>query len=168
MNDTELERCYDAHASGVFHYLVTFTKTETDARDLLQELFIKLARTDLNAVLQNEKAFVYRLAHNLAIDWLRRRKVRWDSEERLLQELEGGHQVVPDPDMAVLARHFAEAMQTLPEEQRSLMQLKLWDGLTFDEIAEAQSIPLNTAASRYRYALEKLRTQLRPLYEELT
>lgn len=168
MTDSELERCYDAHASGVFHYLVTFTKTETDARDLLQELFIKLARTNRATVLQNEKAFVYRLAHNLAIDWLRRRKVRWDSEERLLQELEAGHQRAADPDMAVLARRFAEAMQTLPEEQRTLMQLKLWEGLTFEEIAEVQSIPLNTAASRYRYALEKLRAQLRPLYEELT
>lgn len=168
MTDSELERCYDAHASGVFHYLVTFTKTETDARDLLQELFIKLARTNIATVLLNEKGFVYRLAHNLAIDWLRRRKARWDSEERLMREPQSGHQLDSDPDMAVLARHFSEAMQTLPEEQRTLMQLKLWEGLTFDEIAEAQSIPLNTAASRYRYALEKLRTLLRPLYEELT
>ncbi len=47
------------------------------------------------------------------------------------------------------------------------MQLKLWDGLTFEEIAEAQKIPLNTAASRYRYGLDKLRTLLRPIYEEL-
>jgi RNA polymerase sigma-70 factor (ECF subfamily) len=44
MNDDELEAVYDAHASGLFHYLVTITKTETDARDLLQELFIRLAR----------------------------------------------------------------------------------------------------------------------------
>ena len=44
MNDRDLERIYDAHASGLFHYLVTFTKTEADARDLLQEVFIRLAR----------------------------------------------------------------------------------------------------------------------------
>ncbi len=168
MTDSELERCYDAHASGVFHYLVTFTKTEADARDLLQELFIKLARTNIETVLQNEKAFVYRLAHNLAIDWLRRRKVRSDTEERLVKELTEAQQGPSDPDMLLLAKGFAEALKTLPEEQRTIVQLKLWDGLTFDEIAEAQSIPLNTAASRYRYALEKLRTLLRPLYEELT
>ncbi|CAN5724970.1 N/A [soil metagenome] len=168
MTDSELERCYDAHASGVFHYLVTFTKTETDARDLLQELFIKLARSDSGTVLQNEKAFVYRLAHNLAIDWMRRRKVRWDTEERLVKELQEGQQGPSDPDMVLLAKGFAEALKTLPDEQRTIVQLKLWDGLTFDEIAEVQNIPLNTAASRYRYALEKLRTQLRPLYEELT
>ena len=45
--------------------------------------------------------------------------------------------------------------------------MKLWHGLTFEQIAGAQQIPLNTAASRYRYALEKLRGLLKPLYDEL-
>jgi RNA polymerase sigma-70 factor, ECF subfamily len=166
MNDHELERLYDAYASGLFHYLVAFTKTEADARDLLQELFIKLARGPAQEV-ASEKAFLFRLAHNLAIDWLRRRRVRWDSEENLSAELATGRQEVSDPDAALLARSFAEAMKTLPDEQRTILQLKLWDGLTFEEIAEAQGIPLNTAASRYRYGLEKLRTLLRPLYKEL-
>ena len=166
MNDRELKRIYDAHASGLFHYLVTFTKTEADARDLLQELFIKLAR-GVKMEVRSEKAFLYRLAHNLAIDWLRRRKVRWDSEERLWKELDAGGQPAVDPDAALLARSFAEAMQSLPDEQRATVQLKLWDGLTFEEIAEAQGIPLNTAASRYRYGLDKLRTLLRPIYDEL-
>ena len=166
MDDRELERLYDAHASGLFHYLVTFTKTEADARDLLQEIFIKLARGVKMAV-QSEKAFLYRLAHNLAIDWMRRRRARWDSEERLLKEVGDGRQSVADPDAALLARGFAEAMQSLPDEQRTIVQLKLWDGLTFEEIAEAQDIPLNTAASRYRYGLDKLRTVLRPLYDEM-
>jgi RNA polymerase sigma-70 factor (ECF subfamily) len=39
--------------------------------------------------------------------------------------------------------------------------------MTFEEIAETQGIPLNTAASRYRYAIDKLRTRLRPLYDEI-
>ena len=45
--------------------------------------------------------------------------------------------------------------------------IKLWEGLTFDGIAEVLEIPLNTAASRYRYGLDKLRAQLRPLYNEI-
>ena len=45
--------------------------------------------------------------------------------------------------------------------------MKLWHGLTFEQIAETQQIPLNTAASRYRYALEKIRGLLKPLYDEL-
>jgi RNA polymerase sigma-70 factor (ECF subfamily) len=98
---------------------------------------------------------------------MRRRKTRWDSEERLLREVEDGLQTLPDPDALALARCFAQAMKSLPAEQRTIVQLKLWDGLTFEEIAEAQKIPLNTAASRYRYGLDKLRTLLRPIYEEL-
>ncbi|MEA3210309.1 MAG: hypothetical protein QOE70_3366 [Chthoniobacter sp.] len=166
MKDRELERIYDAHASGLFHYLVAITKTEADARDLLQELFIKLAR-GMTMEVKSEKAFLFRLAHNLAIDWLRRRQVRWDSEQRLIRERDPDEQHASDPDAALLTRSFAEAMKTLPDEQRTILQLKLWDGLTFEEIADAQGIPLNTAASRYRYGLEKLRTRLRPLYEEV-
>jgi RNA polymerase sigma-70 factor (ECF subfamily) len=75
--------------------------------------------------------------------------------------------VQDDPDQAEMAKRLTQALAGLPLEQRSVAQLKLWDGLTFEEIAEVQGIPLNTAASRYRYALEKLRSELRPLYDEL-
>ena len=166
MKDDELERLYDAHASGLFHYLMTFTRAEADARDLLQELFIRLARA-AGAELKREKAYVYRLAHNLAIDWLRRGRTRREGEERLLREPSPSRLEAPDPDMAELAQRFSRAMESLPDEQRSVVQLKLRDGLTFEEIAHAQGVPLNTAASRYRYALEKLRALLRPLYDEL-
>jgi RNA polymerase sigma-70 factor (ECF subfamily) len=55
----------------------------------------------------------------------------------------------------------------LPPDQRAVVNLKLWEGLTFGQIADALDIPLNTAASRYRYGLDKLRERLRPLYEEM-
>ena len=48
-----------------------------------------------------------------------------------------------------------------------VVHLKLWEGLTFEQIAIALDIPLNTAASRYRYGLDKLRARLRPLYDEI-
>ncbi|HSI65062.1 MAG TPA: RNA polymerase sigma factor, partial [Candidatus Saccharimonadia bacterium] len=117
MSDRELERLYDSHAGGLFHYLVTFTKTEADARDLLQELFIKLARGASKEGVLSEKAWIYRMGHNLAVDWLRRRKVRWDAEERLIKEMETGHHPATDPDSLMLARHFAEAMKSLPDDQ---------------------------------------------------
>ena len=52
-------------------------------------------------------------------------------------------------------------------EQRSVVHLKLWEGLTFEAIADVLEIPPNTAASRFRYGLDKLRERLRPLYEEI-
>ena len=62
---------------------------------------------------------------------------------------------------------LSEALAGLPEEQRAVVHLKLWEGLTFEEIAAALDISPNTAASRYRYGLDKLRDRLRPLYEEI-
>ena len=166
MDDAELERTYDAHASGLFRYLLRFTKCEADARDLLQDLFIKLARGDTGPAL-SETARLYRIAHNLAVDWLRRRAARGEAHERLSQESDANPHCSCHPDSGVLAHSLARAVDSLPDEQRAVVELKLFDGLTFDEIAEVQGVPLNTAASRWRYALERLRAILRPIYEEI-
>lgn len=161
---SDLERLYDLHAAGLFHYLRGFAGSEGDARDLLKGLFVKLAGEAPPADLRSERAWLHRMAHNLAIDHLRRmRHRRVDSSTR--GEAMFGETL--DPDAAAIASRMEEALGELPVEQRSVFQLKLWEGLTFEEIAEAQGIPLNTAASRYRYALEKMRAQLRPLYDEL-
>jgi len=55
------------------------------------------------------------------------------------------------------ARLLQEALRQLPATQRDVVTLKIWGGLTFAEIAAALDVPANTAASRYRYALEELR-----------
>ena len=65
------------------------------------------------------------------------------------------------------AHELAAALGELPEEQRAVVHLKLWEGLTFEEIAAALDISPNTAASRYRYGIDKLRGRLRPLHEEI-
>ena len=161
---SQLEYLYDAHAAGLFRYFIGFVRCEADAKDLLQELFIRLAAQPLPEAVGSERAFLWRMAHNLAIDWLRRHQVRRRAEAAAPVEIFATH---ADPDQAELARRLTLALAGLPLEQRSVAQLKLWDGLTFEEIAEVQGIPLNTAASRYRYALEKLRSELRPLYDEL-
>lgn len=160
-----LPELYDAHAAGLFHYFRSFTGGEADAKDLLQELFLKLGRTVIPPDITNLRAWLMKLAHHQAIDWLRRHRVRRRAEEEMSPLEMFAAQA--DPDQEALAQHLTRALALLPLEQRSVAQLKLWDGLTFDEIAEVQGIPLNTAASRYRYALEKLRSELQPLYDEL-
>lgn len=161
-----LPELYDAHAAGLFHYFASFTREEADAKDLLQDFFIKLARQTIPPSISNMRAWLLRLAHHHAIDWLRRHRVRRRVEDES-QALVDMFAPQDDPDQEALARCLTHALSSLPLEQRSVAQLKLWDGLTFEEIAEVQGIPLNTAASRYRYALEKLRSELRPLYDEL-
>ena len=82
----------------------------------------------------------------------------------ILQEL---FAVNDDPDEQAFRRRLAEALGQLPPDQRAVVHLKLWEDLTFDEISRTLGIPANTAASRYRYGLDKLRARLRPLYNEI-
>ena len=164
----DIARLYDEHAQPLYAFLLNFTREEADTRDLLQELFVKLAREPklLDGV-REERAFLIRLAHNAAIDLMRRRGTRDRTKENFAAEMVSPFAPASDPDEKVFRENLAVALGELPEAQRAVVHLKLWGGQTFEEIAAALEIPPNTAASRYRYALDKLRGRLRPLYEEM-
>src|SRR5437867_1429554 len=86
----ELERLYDEHAQALFAFVLNLTREETDTRDVLQELFLKLARQpDLLDGVRNPRAFLLRLAHNLAIDFSRRRATRQRNYDQLAAETTG-------------------------------------------------------------------------------
>jgi RNA polymerase sigma-70 factor (ECF subfamily) len=164
----DLERLYDEHASAVFAFLLNLTRNEADTRDLLQELFIKLARQpELLREVRDERSFLLRLSHNGAIDAMRRRGSRERKHEQLGAGTAGAFISAADPDEQAFRDALADALGELPPEQRAVIHLKLWEGLTFEAIAQALDLPANTAASRYRYGLDKLRERLRPLYEEI-
>ena len=165
---TEIERLYDEHAQPHFAFLLNFTRDEADTRDLLQEIFVKLAREPkLLDGIRDERAFLIRLAHNAAIDLMRRRCTRDKTKENFAAEKISLFAPANDPDEKIFRDELAVALGELPEEQRAVVHLKLWEGLTFEEIAAALDLSPNTAASRYRYGLDKLRDRLRPLYEEM-
>jgi RNA polymerase sigma-70 factor (ECF subfamily) len=164
----DIERLYDQHAQPLYAFLLNLTRDEADTRDLLQEIFVKLAREPrlLDGV-REERAFLIRLAHNAAIDAIRRRGTRDRTRENFAAEQISIFAPAADPDEQIFRAELAAALEGLPEEQRAVVHLKLWGDLTFEAIAEALEIPPNTAASRYRYGLDKLRERLRPLYEEM-
>jgi RNA polymerase sigma-70 factor (ECF subfamily) len=164
----DIERLYDEHAQPLFAFLLNLTRDEADTRDLLQEIFVKLARDGkLLAGVRDERAFLVRLAHNAAIDLMRRRGTRDRTKENFTAERISLFAPGDDPDEKLFREELSVAVGELPEEQRTVVHLKLWSELTFDAIAVALGISPNTAASRYRYGLDKLRERLRPLYEEL-
>jgi RNA polymerase sigma-70 factor (ECF subfamily) len=168
MRGLDLERLYDEHAQPLYAFLLNLTRDEADTRDLLQDIFVKLARDeDLLADARDERAFLIRLAHNAAIDLIRRRGTRDKTREQFAAESISPFAPDGDPDEQAFRAALAEALAELPADQHAAVHLKLWEGLTFEQIAEALDIPLNTAASRYRYGLDKLRERLRPLYEEM-
>jgi RNA polymerase sigma-70 factor (ECF subfamily) len=163
----DIERLYDEHAQALFAFLLNLTRDEADTRDLLQEVFVKLARSPkLLAGVREERAFLIRLVHNSAIDLMRRRGTRERARDNLATWT-SPFAPAADPDEAAFRAALAAALEELPPEQRAVAHLKLWEGMTFEQIADALDLSPNTAASRYRYALDKLRERLRPLYEEI-
>src|SRR5258708_12975814 len=94
----ELARLYDDHAQALFGFLLNLTRNEADTRDVLQEVFVKLARQPerLNGV-RDERAFLLRLAHNAAIDRLRRCATRERNYEQLAAQPPSPFPPPPDP-----------------------------------------------------------------------
>jgi RNA polymerase sigma-70 factor (ECF subfamily) len=163
-----IERLYDNHAPALFAFLLNLLRNEADTYDVMQELFIKLARRPaLLEGVRDERGFVLQLAHNAAIDLIRRCQARERNYSQLAREPMPLFAQSADPDEQIFREKLAEALGELPPDQRAVLHLKLWEKLTFEAIAEILKIPLNTAASRYRYGLDKLRDRLRPLYDEI-
>ena len=167
-DESDLQRLYDEHAQALFAFLLNFTRDEDDTRDLLQEIFTRIARQpDLLRGAREERAFLIRLAHNAAVDLMRRRGTRQKYQDQLAEELPTIFATGDNPDEAEFRQSLSRALAELPPEQRAVVHLKLWENQTFEQIAEILEISPNTAASRYRYGLDKLRERLRPLYEEI-
>jgi RNA polymerase sigma-70 factor, ECF subfamily len=165
----ELERLYDDHAQALFAFLLNFTRDEHDTRDVLQDIFAKLARRpDLLDAARDERAFLIRMAHNSAVDLMRRRETQEKTREQFGAELLSPFAPAYDPGDQAFRAALNRALAELPPDQRAVVHLKLWEDLTFEQIAGAMDISLNTAASRYRYGLDKLRERLRPLHETIS
>lgn len=167
---TPLEQILEEHGDAVFSFLLQLSRSEPDARDVFQDLWRRLVENPsaLDAA-RDPRAFLLHAARNQFIDLARRRDARSRAHDRLLllDESAGLFQPSHDPDEAAFRHALDAALGQLPEDQRAVVHLKLWEGLTFETIARILGLSPNTAASRYRYGVDKLRALLRPLYDEI-
>jgi RNA polymerase sigma-70 factor (ECF subfamily) len=164
----KLERIWNEHAAGLLGMLKTFCACPEDAQDALQELFLRVGKNP--SVVESAKsprAFLTVSARRIAIDAARKRA----SDQRREESPEATEAVHPSPmapknddDLAVA---ISKALAELPPEQRFVFEAKVLHGKTLAVIATEQSITLNTAASRLRYSLDKIRSRLRPRYEAM-
>jgi RNA polymerase sigma-70 factor (ECF subfamily) len=126
-----------------------------DAEDALQEVFVKLALKSCSHV-EDLRPYLFRMARNEAINTLRRRK----REYRLMENYgEENETTSPNSDSAFNAANhdWQKLLARLPLEQREIIALKIWEEMTFAEISAVVKTSPNTAASRYRYGIERLR-----------
>jgi len=153
-----LEELYERHGEDLYRYLVFRLGSIEDAEDVLQEAFCRFARYDLRwRLIRNRRAFVFRVGRNEANRFLRRKLGRREGERMIAaggaSALTAAFVAPAEPSLALILRRAGE----LPAEQLDAVYLKIYDGLTFKEIGSVCGVSVNTAASRYRYGIEKLR-----------
>ena len=154
---------YERHRRPVFAFLLSIVRQRETAEEIFQETFFaflrSLGRLDDRS---SFRPFLLRTARNLAIDRLRREK----AGEKALRARAADPFFALDPSRGSGPPGDPERVTALlldlPAEQREAVVLKHIGGLTFREIGELTGAPEDTAVSRYRYALKKLRAALAP------
>jgi RNA polymerase sigma-70 factor (ECF subfamily) len=154
MNHEEVRRLYEEQGSAFLGYACALLGVRASAQDVLHTVFLKLMNE--KEIISNPVPYVYRALRNTALNVQRQ-------ESRLIPLEDEAAWFEPISLMSEVALAVQEALLALPSEQREVVVLHLWSEMTFCEIAALIRIPSDTAASRYRYALSKLRELLRPL-----
>ncbi|MBV9647033.1 MAG: sigma-70 family RNA polymerase sigma factor [Candidatus Eremiobacteraeota bacterium] len=152
------EALYDAYHRLVYGVAVRMLGDAASAEDLTQSVFLKVWSSPESFSAGNFGAWLGRVTRNRALDVIRRRAVRAEEEIPCDIPFEGSI------DDAVFARIDGErvrsALSTLPAEQRSLIEMGFFDGVTHEELARRTATPLGTVKTRIRSGLRKLRSAL--------
>jgi RNA polymerase sigma-70 factor (ECF subfamily) len=162
------EILYERHKGALYRYLQRMCRSRETANDLFQEVWSKvIASRERYEARAKFNTFLFRIAHNCAVDYFRRagrphEHLVQDVDE-LAEEISGpGHE---RPDAALsesqLRTDFRRALDQLPAEQRDVFLLYEESGLSLEEIGRITGVAMETAKSRLRYALGKLRGTLR-------
>jgi RNA polymerase sigma-70 factor, ECF subfamily len=164
------ETLYRRHRSALYRYLARHTRNTETANDLFQEVWSKvIVSRERYEPRAQFRTFLYRIAHNCFIDYCRRSSIRNESsgtEDGWESALPGSEQDRPDTraEQAQITARYRAALSALPAEQRDVFLL-YESGLSLDEIATISAVGMETAKSRLRYAVAKLRANLAPLAE---
>ena len=149
----EIRRLYGRHGPALLLYARTYAADGGAAEDVVHRVFLKLLSGNY-VVTGNATAYLYRSVKNEAMND-RRRRLR---EMPLVEEARWFRGDGQTDDAQALM--LEQAIKELPDDQRDVVVMRVWSGMTFEEVAEATGVSVNTAASRYRYGLERLREKL--------
>jgi RNA polymerase sigma factor (sigma-70 family) len=167
-NEHAFEQLVNRHKNKVFTTILLIVKDTYTAEDLMQDAFIKAIHTMKSGRYNEEGKFsswICRIAHNLAIDFFRKEK------RSPMITLEDGSNVfnnlsfAEDSAESLQIREdtharLRELIQTLPQTQREVLMMRHYAEMSFQEIAEATGVSINTALGRMRYALINLRKKM--------
>jgi DNA-directed RNA polymerase specialized sigma24 family protein len=124
-----------------------------EAEDAVQHVFLKIMSARMTALPREPRPYLFRAVRNRCFNRRRDAVREW-------QRTADAPMFVAPAGLGPVAADVETALGELPDEQREVVVLRIWAGMTLDEVAQTVGIPVNTAASRYRYALAKLRDSL--------
>ena len=160
------EKLVKRYETQIFNYSVRLTGNSSDAMDLMQEVFLGVYR-NLHRFRGDAKfsSWIFRIAHNKAVDMNRRRRLLSnqlrmnDDEFDILDILSGDTGNEPDEKLGTQQQNgkITKMLARLSLEQRLVVEFKVFQSLTFDEIAVMQDISANTVKTRFYTALKKLK-----------
>ncbi len=147
---TEIELLYRKHSPALLLFAVAIAGEKSRAQDAVHQVFLKMIESGMLTRAVDTKAYLFASVRNALLNdaKVRQRNVPLGDEAVCFNP--------PDRDYAA-ELSLRRALAALPEDQREVTILHIWGELTFSQIAEVLEISSNTAASRYRYALVKLR-----------
>ncbi len=144
----------------LYNYLTIKLGSPLDAEDVLQEVFCRIVRYKVRyRIIRNPSAYIFRIARNEAINFLKHRKKNLKSHHSVEELSKVIQENLTGLDPQVL-NQTAEALAKIPANQREVIVLKFFEELTFREISNVCNVSIGTITSRYRYAMEKLRKLL--------
>ncbi|HWW02871.1 MAG TPA: sigma-70 family RNA polymerase sigma factor [Candidatus Acidoferrum sp.] len=147
------EALYEAKGRQLLLYGRALGLSHGEAEDVLQETFIVLLQRAEPP--SKPEHYCVRSFRNRALN---HRRSLW---RRLTRELESKRWFERPPEAGPAEREAMQALARLPAEQREVIVLKIWHEYTFEEIGELLAVSPNTAAGRYRYGLQKIRSHLK-------
>jgi RNA polymerase sigma factor (sigma-70 family) len=152
-NTAEIESLYRRHGPALLLFAQAVTGERGRAQDVVHQVFLKLLeKGSLNQVM-DKKAYLFACVRNAALNdsKLRDRNAPLDPDSAWFSP--------PDRDYAG-EQNLRRALEALPSDQRQVVVLHIWGELTFSQISDLLDLSSNTVASRYRYALAKLRDSM--------
>lgn len=167
-DETAFEELLKRHKSKVYTTILLIVKDTYIAEDLLQDTFIKAVNTIKSGRYNEQGKFlpwITRIAHNLAIDFFRRERryptVVLEDGSNILNTLNFAEDSAETQQIKkeTYAR-LRVLIQQLPEKQREVLIMRHYADMSFQEIADATGVSVNTALGRMRYALINLRKQM--------
>ena len=149
-NTAEIEVLYRQHGAALLLFASALSGDRGRAQDAVHQVFLKAIENGSLSQAINKKAYLFACVRNAVLNdaKLRKRNMPLDVDSAWFSP--------PDRDYAA-EQNLRRALGDLPEDQREVIVLHVWGELTFSEIGDLLGVSSNTAASRYRYALTKLR-----------